>query len=288
MLPSSLPPGSPGLRDAQCNLGALIPTWAGAEPPPQYFSPPSHCEGRLPAFQLRKSTWRALRSPLRTSPQRLPVAAWASKGASAEPHTQPRCHVPRVDAGAARSRPFGGSLGKPSPQSHPGQPGGLAMPPPACSKPSMTWGACERQRATLAFPHVPAPSWCPPLPGCPQSADPPGYISWKKNPFPFGSHLGRMDLPPRALPLPKQLWSLSSSHRGRGVGPPRSGSRILQPLTATKRPPRVWEDGGTVGRPRWAQPRDARGGEAGPAAPTGHTHLQTGANSSCVYLSPCY
>ena len=283
-------PHSHGLCNAHRNLGALIPAWAGAKPLLRCFTPAPRSEVRLPAFQLRKSAQRAPRSPPRTPSRLLPVAAWASKGVSAEPCAQPLGHIPTVDMGAAWPRPFSDpwetSCSLPR-RAALGSPGVPAIPP-ACSKPSVTQVACEWGRAVLPFPHVPAP----PLPACPQPADPPAYSSssaGKKPSFLSGGIWGGRTFlpePGQSCPPSRRPWPPSSSRRGRGAGAPslqqQTSSRIPQPLTATKRLPRVREDGETAGRPQWVQPRDARGGKAGPGAPTGHTCLQRpGANGSC-------
>lgn len=179
MLRASLPPGSAGLRDAHRNLGALIPTWAGAKPLPQCFSSPPPSKGRLHAFQLNKIC------PENPGEPTLNLAAAAAGGSVG---AQPPCHVPTADAGAARPRSFGASLENISSFGLPrraalGSPGVPAIPPP-CSKPSVTRVTCKRGRAVLPFPHVPAPSWCPPLPAC-RSPGLHQLFSWEKNPLSF-------------------------------------------------------------------------------------------------------
>lgn len=159
---------------------------------------------------------------------------------------------------------------------------GVPATAPACSKPSVTSMACERGRAVLPCPHVPAPSWRPPSPGCPWPAGLHQLLSWKRSLCPSRSHLGRTDHPPRAqteLPPDRAApASVKFTPRPSCGSPHAPAAASPQPLTATKRLPRVWEDGQTVGRAGWVQPRD---GKKSPSAPTGHARLQRpGATSS--------
>lgn len=200
--------------------------------------------------------------------------AAAAAGGSAGVHVLSLVHR----HGATSPRLARGQLGRGPPwflgkhlSASPAGPGVPAIPP-ACSKPPAIRVVCERGRAVLPFPHILAPSWCPPLPACPGPADPGLHqlSSWKKKKPSFlsGAIWGGWAFipePGQCCTPSRRPWPRPSSHGGRSAGAPSlqrwPSTRIPQPLTATER---LLRGGGEMERP-WGDPSGRSPGMLGVA-----------------------